>query len=435
MTAPGRSAQRTLKRILGDETASETARRLSPRLPADAPLPPALPPPTDFSAQALGARQALLERLGLSTRELGPEGGPIAPETLAGNTENFVGVARVPIGVAGPLRINGTCAHGDFYVPLATTEGALVASYHRGAHVISESGGAAVICTTESVARAPVFVFETLAQAGLFLAWVLPRMESLQEAVAATSRHCELTDLKPSLIGREVYLLLEFTTGDAAGQNMVTFAAEAVAERLLESSPVKPCRWYVEANMSGDKKATVGTFAFARGKKVVAEVIVPQQVLKRLVHATPQQMTEYWQLSMLGAIQSGAIGMQGQYANALAALFIACGQDVACVSEASVGLTRMDVTGAGDLYVSVVLPNLIVGTVGGGTGLPTARACLELLGCYGEGRARKLAEIVAATVLGGEISITAALSSGTFSRAHAVYGRRQRKKAGERGRG
>jgi hydroxymethylglutaryl-CoA reductase (NADPH) len=136
-------------------------------------------------------------------------------------------------------------------------------------------------------------------------------------------------------------------------------------------------------------------------------------------------MAEYWQASTVGTIQTGSIGAQGHYANGLAALFIATGQDAACVSEASVGITRMEVTADGGLYAAVTLPNLIVGTVGGGTGLPTQRECLELMDCYGSGKARKFAEICAAVVLSGELSIAAALSVGHFTSAHQKLGRKK----------
>jgi hydroxymethylglutaryl-CoA reductase (NADPH) len=357
---------------------------------------------------------------------LAGEGEEIAPEALAGNIENLIGFARIPVGVAGPLRINGTGAQGDFYLPLATSEGALVASCNRGAYLVSQSGGVSVVCFTESVSRAPCFCFESLADVGVFLAWLLPRFESLHEVVATTSRHCRLVDLRPAIVGREVHLIFDYTTGDASGQNMVTIATDAICRHLLEHAPIRPSHWYVEGNLSGDKKATMIAFTHARGKKVVAEATVSRRLLQRFGHTTPEDMKRYWEISVLGGVQSGSIGAQGHYANALAALFIACGQDAACVAEASVGVTRLDVTGDGDLYVSVSMPNLIVGTVGGGTHLPTARECLAMIDCLGEGKARKFAEICAATTLAGEVSITAALAAGDFSQAHATYGRKRK---------
>jgi hydroxymethylglutaryl-CoA reductase (NADPH) len=315
-------------------------------------------------------------------------------------------------------------ARGDFYVPLATTEGALVASYQRGAKMISLSGGCATLCLVESVLRAPGFVFESLAEAGAFVAHVIGQFDALQTRIKDSSRHARLMQIDPVISGKEVYLVFHYTTGDAAGQNMVTFATHALATHLIETSPVKPQTWFIEANMSGDKKATQLAFQSARGKKVIADVTIPRDVVKKYLHTEPEQIFRYWQLAIVGSLQSGSIGMQGHYANALAALFIACGQDVACVAEASVGLTRMDVTPAGDFYCSISLPNLIVGTVGGGTHLPTARECLQMLGCYGAGGAKKFAEICAAVVLCGEVSIAGALASGEFAQAHQSFGRK-----------
>jgi hydroxymethylglutaryl-CoA reductase (NADPH) len=229
--------------------------------------------------------------------------------------------------------------------------------------------------------------------------------------------------MQSQLMGKEVYLRFEFHTGDAAGQNMVTLATDAICRHAAARSPVKPRAWYVEGNFSGDKKATMLAFLSARGKKVVAEAVIPRGLLARVVHAQPAEMARYWQVAFLGGAQSGSIGVEGHFANGLAGLFIACGQDAACVAEAATGVTRMDLTERGDLYASVSLPNLIVGTVGGGTRGPTARECLRMIGCDGDGGARKFAEICAATVLAGEISIIGALAAGEFASAHARYGR------------
>jgi len=366
----------------------------------------------------------MLGEQGIRLERLSGQGPEISPSELAGNIENLVGFARIPVGVIGPLRINGSNARGDFYVPMATSEGALVASYNRGAYLLSQAGGASVLCLTESVSRAPCFLFESMSDAASFLAWVLTQVESLQDVIRTKSSHCKFVDMRTSLIGKDLYLNFEYNTGDAAGQNMVTLVTDAVCRHLLERAPIQPLHWYVESNFSGDKKATMLSFLHARGKKVIAEVVIPGKLLKKIVHAEPEDMVRYWQISVLGGAQSGSIGVQGHFANALAAVFIACGQDAACVSEASVGLTRMDVTRGGDLYVSVTLPNVIVGSVGGGTHLPTARECLEMMGCYGNGGSRKLAEICAATALAGEISIIGALCAGEFSAAHAKYGRK-----------
>jgi hydroxymethylglutaryl-CoA reductase (NADPH) len=426
VAAPNYHARNILQRITRGEAPEKVFARYRPRPPSEAPLPPRISGTNDFSDDAVAQRRQLLAEQGISLPQLGGEGPEISPQSLAGNIENYVGMARVPVGVIGPLRVIGTEADGDFYVPLATSEGALVASYHRGAYVVSRAGGALVSCLTESVSRAPCFQFDGLAQVGIFLAAVLARYDQWQEVVAGTSQHCRLMDLKTCVLGKEVYLLFEFTTGDAAGQNMVTIATEAVCRAILEAAPIAPRRWYLDGNLSGDKKATMLAFTYARGKKVLAETTVDRELVKRCLHVEPDDMVRYWQVSVMGGIQSGSIGTQGHFANALAAMFIACGQDVACVSEASVGMTRMDLTDDGALYVSVSLPNLIVGTVGGGTRLPTAQECLQMLGCVGGGKARKFAEICGAVALAGEISIIAAMAAGGFGQAHAQYGRGRR---------
>jgi hydroxymethylglutaryl-CoA reductase (NADPH) len=424
MPVPRTTAAAILERLLSGSSPEERLKALQARPPDEEPLPPPVPDGSDHSEEGLARRRAILREQGITIDQLTRPTQGIVPESLSGNIENLVGFAGLPVGVIGPLRINGSEAHGDFYVPLATTEGALVASYHRGALVMSLAGGVSVICTTESVSRAPSFVFDSMRDAAAFLAWFLPRYDSLQEMVARTSRHCTLIDVRTVLFGKELTLVFEYTTGDAAGQNMVTLATDAVCRQLLEAAPVRPHRWYIEGNMSGDKKATMLSFVYARGKKVVAEVVIPATLVRDVLHAEPAGMLDYWKTSLLGGVQSGSIGVQGHVANALTAMFIACGQDAACISEAAVGVTHLDLTDDGDLYASLMLPNLIVGTVGGGTHLPAARECLEMMDCYGEGKARKFAEICCAVALGGELSIGAAMSGGRFAHAHAKYGRK-----------
>lgn len=426
MATPKDHAQAILARILEGGGVEDMAARLRPRPPEHEPLPPRMPSGRDYTAESLARRRQILKEQGRSTACLSGACQDPAPEDLEGNMENFVGFARIPVGVLGPLRVNGLHASGDFYVPLATTEGALLASYHRGARLLSRAGGVTALCLTESVSRAPCFVFANVREAGLFLSWALPKVEELQAVVATTSSHCRLLDVRTTMSGREVFMGFEYSTGDAAGQNMVTLATEAVCGFLLDGAPVKPMTWYLEGNMSGDKKATMLSFTSTRGRQVVAEALIPGELVERYLHVTPLALMRYWQVSIVGGIQSGSIGVQGHYANALAALFIACGQDAACVSEASIGLTRFDVTDAGELYAAVSLPNLIVGTVGGGTWLPTARECLEMMDCYGTGKARKFAEICAATAMAGELSLTAAMASGDFGRAHAELGRKRK---------
>ncbi|MDD3450134.1 MAG: hydroxymethylglutaryl-CoA reductase [Gammaproteobacteria bacterium] len=339
------------------------------------------------------------------------------------NIENFIGTVKLPVGLAGPLRVRGLFAQGDFYVPLATTEAALVASYSRGAMLISEVGGASTVLLNEGVSRSPAFAFASLEELGRFVAWLLGQQEAIRQAAEATTRFGKLVDLQISIEGNHVYLVLVYTTGDAAGQNMATIATEAAVAWIREHTPVQPRAAYIEANFSGDKKASVQSLQSVRGRKVTAEVRIPAELVRRRLHTSVEAMVDYGRFATVGGVMSGTLGIEGHYANGLAAMFIACGQDAACVAEAAVGNTRMEMTGEGALYVSVTLPNLIVGSVGGGTRLPSQQACLGLMGLAGSGHGRALAEVAAALCLAGEISIVGAICAGEFTRAHARLAR------------
>lgn len=340
-----------------------------------------------------------------------------------GNIENFIGLLRMPLGLAGPLRVNGLAAKGDYWIPLATTEAALVASYHRGCRVLTAAGGCSAMVLYESLSRAPGFVFDTAGDACQFVVWALSRFDEFQKIAATTTSHGNLVDIGCTVEGNHVYLNFEFTTGDASGQNMVTLATQVVCDDILTSSPVPPLRYYVESNLSGDKKASARAFTSARGKKVTAEVKVSAAVISKLLHTTPEAMVDYWRMSAIGGVLSGTLGIQGHFANGLAALYLATGQDAACVAESATGVTRFEVTADGGLYASVTLPGIMVGTVGGGTGLPTQKACLDLMGLAGPGNARALAEVCAGLLLAGELSIIASMSAGHFSRAHRKLAR------------
>ncbi len=411
--------------ILNGRLPSEVISKLQPSLPKDKPLPHSLPLQTSFEKDAIKKRVEVLEKQGI-TLDYTTEKKKIEDfNQYKGNIENFIGFAKIPIGAIGPIRINGIYANGDFYVPLATTEGALVASYNRGAKIISYSGGARTMCLTERLSRAPGFLFKNLIEVGEFLIWAVANFDKFKEVAGTTTKHGKLENMITTIEGNLLILNFEYTTGDASGQNMVTIATDAICKYIIENSPIKPRKWFIESNLSGDKKATSMSYLFVRGKKVTAEVVIPQKLCRRMLHTEPETVMDYYKMSVIGAVQSGSFGTQGHYANGLAGIFIACGQDVACVSEAAVGITRIDITKNGDLYFSITLPNLIVGTVGGGTGLPTQKECLNLLGCSGTGKAKKFAEICAATLLGGEVSIIGALASGDFAEAHKIYGRKK----------
>ncbi len=383
-----------------------------------------LPATTDPSKEAVLERRRRLRAAGYEITQISGAGLEIDPEKLAGSIEGFIGFARIPLGVAGPIRIVGTAANGEFFVPFATSEGTLVASFQHAFNAMNRSGGAIALCSDQRVGRAPCFEFASLPQAAEFARWLASRVPALQEVTSGTSRFCRLVSATASIAGNTVYTLFEFSTGDAAGQNMVTLATQAICAHLIAHMPAPPRSWLVESMMSGDKRATPLAFRCARGWNVSAEIVLPPRQVERYWRTDPAQMQRAWRQAVNGASQTGAVGLQGNVANALAAMFIACGQDVACVAEATTALTRVECTAANEVYASVTLPNLIVGTVGGGTYLPTAHECLSMLGCAGGGHARKFAEICAAVALAGELAIVGAMASGQFAAAHAAGGRK-----------
>jgi hydroxymethylglutaryl-CoA reductase (NADPH) len=344
-------------------------------------------------------------------------------EQLKGSIENFIGFTQVPTGIVGPVRVNGSQANGDFLVPLATTEGALVASYHRGAKATLMSGGITSVCLSEGVRRSPLFGFKNIEGVMKFLIWLTQISDVFKDIVAQTTNHGVLNDTQLNIEGNQVIITFEYITGDASGQNMVTLCTDAICHYLVENSPIKPKYWYVESNYSGDKKASSLSFTSVRGKKVTAECVVKKDVLERILGTTANSIAQYWRSSTVSVIQSGSIGAQGHFANGLTALYMATGQDVACVAEAAVGVTRMEVVDNDSLYVCVTMPNIIVGTVGGGTKFDTQQECLKMLGCSGTGMVRKYAEICGALLLCGELSIAAALAEGHFTSAHKKLGR------------
>ncbi len=413
-------ASEHLKRLLSFAEADRIGQLLSKK---EAKLPPRVPGASLTTPESIERRWRLLELATEAKTLLCDEATLHSGGLFARNIENLIGTVKVPVGLIGPLRVNGMFAQKDFYVPLATTEAALVASYHRGAMLISESGGASVAVLAEGVSRAPGFAFKTIFEAGSFVAWAVRELETFRQVAEATTSHGKLIDMRVTLEGNHVYLNFEYLTGDAAGQNMVTIATQAVCDHIAAHSPIQPDHAFVEANLSGDKKASSQSFQSVRGRKVTAEAILSAELIAKRLHTTPEKMAKYWRMSALGGVMSGTIGVQGHYANGLAALYIACGQDAACVAESSVGVTRFETTADGGLYASVTLPNLIVGTVGGGTSLPSQRACLEIMGLAGTGHARALAEVTAAVALAGELSIIGALSAQQFSRAHAKRAR------------
>lgn len=421
MAIPFIHANAYLERLLRERTSKELSEALQPK--PDAEPSPRLPRDHRISPKLVDKRWALFPDSAPAREHLLDPVTEAGMEAFQHNIENFIGTVKLPVGVAGPLRVNGLFAQGDYYVPLATTEAALVASYNRGAQLVTRAGGCTTMLLNEGVMRAPGFAFADLSEAGAFVAWALAQMDNFKSEAAKTTRYGELVDMQVTVEGNHVYLRFDYRTGDAAGQNMVTIATQAICDYIEAHSPVTPRYFFLEANLSGDKKASAQSYLYVRGKKVTAEVTLAADLIEGLLHTTPRRMVDYWRMSAIGGVLSGTIGVQGHYANGLAALYIACGQDAACVAESAVGVTRFELTEEGSLYAAVTLPNLIIGTIGGGTGLPSQKACLDLLGLSGSGGSRAFAEMAAGITLAGELSIIGALCAGHFARAHQQLAR------------
>ncbi len=364
-------------------------------------------------------RRWVEERTGARLQHVGA--CSLAGEAMRGNVENPVGAAQVPLGVAGPLRVEGEHARGDFYVPLATTEGALVRSYERGMVTLTRAGGATARVLVDENRVSPVFPFESVAEAVGFARDLAGCFEALKAEAESTTRHGRLLRLEPLPLGREVVVHFCYWTADAHGMNMIVKATDRACRWLVGQGRARG--YYLFSGAESEKRASGSLFAGGKGKKVLAGARIPARLVRAYLHTTPERMADLWQRTVLGHLQAGSLGYNGHFANGLTALFIACGQDVANVANSAVGITVFERTEEGDLHASVTLPSLTVATVGGGTGVGTARECLEMLGCVGEGSAPKLAEIAAATLLAGELSMGAAIASGEFVAAHETYGR------------
>ncbi|MFM8896778.1 MAG: hydroxymethylglutaryl-CoA reductase [Actinomycetales bacterium] len=348
--------------------------------------------------------------------------GSIDPATTAGNVENFIGVAQVPIGLAGPLLVDGEHARGEFYVPLATTEGALVASYNRGMRLLHACGGARTTVVDDHMQRSPAFECADARAARDLRAWVEAHRSQIAEAAQATSRVATLEGITSFIVGPLLYLRMDYATGDAAGQNMVSKATLAACEWICQHHPDHPA-YLLSGNIDTDKKHSQVNMLLTRGKRVVAEAWLTAEALQEVMGVTPEDLFRARQVSQAGAFMVGSANNGAHAANGLTALFIATGQDVANVVESHAAIVYNQLLPDSRYYWSITLPSLIVATHGGGTRLATQSECLAMLGCTGTGSASRLAEIAAATVLAGEISLASAVLRGDWVAGHERLGR------------
>lgn len=339
------------------------------------------------------------------------------------NIENYIGTVKVPVAVAGPVRVNGVHANGDYFVPLATTEAALVASVARGISAINQSGGATAVVVSEATNRDPVFLFDSIATLGEFIVWAQANEKEFKRVAETTTSVGKLKEIRYVIEGPDLHMKCQYFTGDASGQNMVTLATEKIVEYIQDHAPVKPQECYLDGNMSGDKKAGASSHQNVRGRKVVVELTIPKEVCKKTLHCNPEVMARVTSVAARGLQLHGALSTNLHFSNAYTALAIATGQDPACAAEAHVGIGRCELTKNGDIFAAITLPNLLCATVGGGTKLPSQMACLKLMGLAGAGKANAYAEIMATVMLAGEISLGSAIVSGDFAKAHKLLAR------------
>jgi hydroxymethylglutaryl-CoA reductase (NADPH) len=344
------------------------------------------------------------------------------PSTLVGNVESFFGVAQVPMGVAGPLRVNGEHARGDFLVPLATTEGTLVASYNRGMKLCREAGGVTTTILDDRMQRAPVFSFASAREMRAFTEWLDGHFDEIAAAAEATTSSGRLIDIQKFPVSKLLYTRFNYTTGDAAGQNMTGKATFAACAWIKQNYP-EELHFLLEGQFATDKKTSIVNMLHTRGKRVVAEITLPAALVEKHMNVTTEKLYNARMRGQLGSMMSMTNNNGLHSANGITAMFIATGQDVANVAESSALYGFSELLPNGDYYASVTLPSLIVATYGGGTGLATQRECLEMLGCYGSGGVRKLTEIIAATVLAGELSLGSAVVAEEWVQAHEDLGR------------
>ncbi len=366
-------------------------------------------------------RQFLEKKLNIKLDNIGSFSFP--EETVAGrNIENLIGATQIPLGIAGPLKLRTTNYElRTHYIPLATTEGALVASISRGCKATTESGGVEVFVEEVGITRGPVFKVRSVKEGLTVKKWIEDHFSELAKVTERTSHHLELKKIGCRLTGRNLFARFYYDCQDAMGMNMATIATEQAAslvEKKLKVSCVS-----IAGNFDIDKKPAWLNFISGRGKRLWAEAVLSKAVVKKVLKTTPEKMADLvYRKCLLGSIMSGSLGFNAHYANIVAAVFAATGQDLAHVTEASLGITTAEVLENGSLYFSVYLPSLEVGTVGGGTHLPTQQEALKIMNTKG---VLEYAQVLGATILAGELSLIASLAEGTLAKAHKKLGRKK----------
>mgnify|MGYP000013392050 CR=1 FL=1 len=339
---------------------------------------------------------------------------------FSNNIENFIGVVKIPVGLAGPLLVDGKLVH----VPIATTEGALVASIARGMKAITESGGISTFINYRRMHRSPVAVFKNIAEAAAFEEWLSSKKSSdlLEATISKTSKHAKLIGYNVKLVGNTVHIRVDFETGKAAGQNMVTSATQAIMNLVKEKSPFEFSFEMIEGNLSSDKKVSFGNLINGRGLSVTTETLLKKDIIERVLRVSAERLIKGYQVGQQGSSLAGMMMYNINFSNVIAGIFTATGQDIACVHESSVGgLYLFD---EGDFVrVTSILPSLIVGTVGGGTHLPWQQECMNIMFPDSPPSAHDVGKVIAAACVALDLSTLAAICAGHFTKAHENLGK------------
>ena len=346
------------------------------------------------------------------------------PEDLKGIIENHVGFMSIPMGIASPLVINGSYAKGEFCVPICTLEGTLALSMSRGMLATAQSGGITTRHIKQELSRSPVFIFEDINESDIFHKWVNQQYQQIKQAAESTTQHGKLLRIDKYHSHNTLILDFIYHTAEASGQNMVTIATSAACQYIHENySSKNGCRYLIESNFNGDKNPAYKTLLLGRGHHVIASAVISNRTLTRVFRSSTEDLLYGYRQLTVGSLLAGVVGLNLHVSNALTAIYLATGQDTACVSENAIGIMTCDMRNGDDLYLSLSMPSITVGTVGGGTRLLQQKKNLEMLGCTGKDSSKKLAEIVCASALALELSLGGAIVSNEFAASHSNYGR------------
>ncbi len=345
---------------------------------------------------------------------------------IKNNIESYIGSTEIPLGIVGPLLFNDSKKQELTYCTAGTLEGALIASMNRGAKVISKSGGFSAEVKWQKMTRSPMFIFEKESEATIFKNFVEDSFFKIKKATETYSNHAKLLNMDIVQLNNVIHLKFTYHTGDASGQNMTTtctwHAMLFIVERFKDFANIAPVDFVIEGNGACDKKVSQYNIKSGRGIHVVARCSIPEKIINAVLRTTSDKLIKCFHPSKRLAQKDGMVGYNINVANSIAAIFVATGQDLASIHESSIGILHLEKKNEG-LYVQLTLPNLVIGSVGGGTSLPKQSQALEIMKCCGSGKVNRFAKLIAGFALGLEISTYAAIVSGEFAKAHEKLGR------------